>query len=104
MLKIGLITHLFPSKHDPYRGKFMYDQYRAIRAIPDMNLRLIVPTPRAVPGTQRWKTNRSPLHQVAPTDERILYTSLPNRSKPLFIQKNISNALIKKLTLEKHDL
>ena len=66
MLKIGLITHLFPSEHDPHRGKFMYDQYRAIRAIPDMNLRLIVPTPRSVPGTQRWKTNRSPLHQVAP--------------------------------------
>jgi len=104
MLKIGLITHLFPSEHDPHRGKFMYDQYKAIRAIPDMKLRLIVPTPRAVPGTQRWKTNQSPLHQVAPTDERVLYTSLPNRSKPLFIQRNISNALIRKLALEKPDL
>ena len=93
MLKIGLITHLFPSERDQHRGKFMYDQYRAIRAIPDMKLRLMVPTPRAVPGTQRWKTNHSPLHQVAPTDERVFYTSLPNRKKHLFIQKNISKVL-----------
>ena len=103
-LKIGLITHLFPSDRDPYRGKFMYDQYRAIRAIPDMKLRLIVPTPRAVPGTQRWKTNQSPLHQVAPTDERVFYTSLPNRKKPLFIQKNISKSLLQKLAFEKPDV
>lgn len=103
-LKIGLITHLFPSERDQHRGKFMYDQYRAIRAIPDMKLRLMVPTPRAVPGTQRWKTNQSPLYQVAPTDERVVYTSLPNRKKPLFIQKNISKALLQKLALEKPDI
>lgn len=103
-LKIGLITHLFPSERDQHRGKFMYDQYRAIRAIPDMKLRLMVPTPRAVPGTQRWKMNQSPLYQVAPTDERVVYTSLPNRKKPLFIQKNISKALLQKLALEKPDI
>jgi glycosyltransferase involved in cell wall biosynthesis len=103
-LKIGLITHLFPSERDQHRGKFMYDQYRAIRAIPDMKLRLMVPTPRAVPGTQRWKTNQSPLYQVAPTDERVVYTSLPNRKKPLFIQKNISKVLLQKLSLEKPDI
>ena len=87
MVKVGLITHLFPSERDPYKGKFMYDQYRAIHDIPDVKLRLMVPTPRAVPGTKRWKTNQSALLQVAPTDQRVFYTSLPNRRKPQFIQK-----------------
>jgi glycosyltransferase involved in cell wall biosynthesis len=41
---------------------------------------------------------------VAPTDERVFYTSLPNRKKPLFIQKNISKALLQKLALEKPDI
>lgn len=104
MVKVGLITHLFPSERDPHKGKFMYDQYRAIHAIPDVKLRLMVPTPRAVPGTKRWKTNQSALLQVAPTDQRIFYTSLPNRRKPQFIQKNISKALLQKLAVEKPDL
>ena len=89
MVKVGLITHLFPSERDPHKGKFMYDQYRAIHAIPDVKLRLMVPTPRAVPGTKRWKTNQSALLQVAPTDQRIFYTSLlivenPNSYKKIF--------------------
>lgn len=103
-LKIGLITHLFPSKRDPHRGKYMLDQYKAIQAIPDLKLRLLVPTPRAILGTQKWKTNNSALHEVAPDDERVKYISLPRRIKPLVIQKNISRALLQKLNLEKPDL
>ncbi len=103
-MKIGLITHLFPSERDPHRGKFMYDQYRALRAIPNAKVRLLVPTPRAIPGTERWKLNNSPLHQVSITDERVSYTSLPKRRKPAFIQKNLSAALVQKLQTETPDL
>lgn len=103
-MKIGLITHLFPSQRDPHRGKFMYDQYRAMRSIPDAKVRLLVPTPRAIPGTERWKLNNAPLHQVSITDERVIYTSLPKRKRPAFIQRQLSSALVQKLQLETPDL
>lgn len=102
--KIVLITHLYPSEQNPYKGKFMSDQYNAIYDITDINLKLFVPTPREILWTNRRKKNYSSLKNVKHDDERVFYISFPNKLFPKWIQKNISKALLNKLITERPDI
>jgi teichuronic acid biosynthesis glycosyltransferase TuaC len=93
-MKISIISHNYPSERQPYLNTFIRDHYRAVSGMDGYEPELLIPTPYAIPFTERWKRNKSPLLD-SHAGRRVNYLSVPSMKAPGFTSKRLSNQLLR---------
>lgn len=92
-MKIALISHLYPTAHNPHHGKFIQDHYDLLSNSSDYHVSLIVPTPYSIPFSLRRKKNSSPLLDQN-NSTRVHYVSFPKRKFPTLVKCSLSKRII----------
>ena len=93
-MKIGIITHNYPSNAQPYLQPFIRDQLKVLIKSERYDPRVIVPSPHVIPFTKRWKSGKSPLLD-SPLSKRFKYFSVPRRLAPGVTGSNLARNLRK---------
>lgn len=93
-MNILIISHNYPSERQPFLNTFIRDHYRAISQMDGYEPKLIIPTPYAIPFSERWKRNRSPLLDEQ-AGGRVTYLSIPSMRAPGFTSKMLSGKLLR---------
>lgn len=104
LLKIALISHLFPTELFPFHGKFIKDQLSLLNSDENIEADLVVPTPYSIPFTQRYRKLTSELLADEFQATRIKYLSLPAKRIPRIIQSSLSKAIKQHFQFKKYDL
>ncbi|MEX0929107.1 MAG: glycosyltransferase family 4 protein [Balneolales bacterium] len=92
LIKLGIISHLYPCKAQPYQGTFIRDMFHLLKS--HLDIRIFIPTVQAVPLTRRWVNSRSAL--LDPDFAcRVPYVSLPRRKAHGFASRSICRAFNK---------
>lgn len=95
-MNILIISHNYPSERQPFLNTFIRDHYRAVTGMDGYEPELIIPTPYAIPYTERWKRNRSPLLDEQ-AGKRVNYLSIPSMRAPGFTSKMLSGRLLRSI-------
>ena len=99
MDSLKIITHLFPTHQVPYQGKFVADQVNLLlNQLPDLQLSVSVPTPIAIPFTNRYKRNTSQFITSKNLANRFRYLSFPRMQLPALVQKSITAQFEKEIS------
>ncbi len=94
--KLTILSHLFPNESIPYQGKFVADQVSLIKThSPDTNLSVVVPSPIAIPFTQKNTIAKSRFIQFPSLAKRVNYFSIPRLKFPKIVQKSYVGSLQK---------
>jgi len=95
-MNILIISHNYPSERQPFLNTFIRDHYQTVSGMDGYEPELIIPTPFAIPFTERWKRNRSPLLDEQ-AGRRVNYLSIPSMKAPEFTSKRLSNKLLRSI-------
>jgi len=104
MIKIGFISHLYPTKLNPYQGKFIQDLFIRINDIENIQADLIMPTPRSIPCTSRQKINNSEILENDNLSSKVSYISFPKQLFPKIIKLSLSNSLLRFFKNKDYDI
>ncbi|MTI88635.1 MAG: glycosyltransferase family 4 protein [Balneolaceae bacterium] len=86
---ICVYSHLYPTVVHPANGKFIHDQVQLLHEETSLDIKVLVPTPIALPFTKRKIKNSAPLIHDPIDAERVTYFSLPRKHLPKLIQKSL---------------
>ncbi|MFV1882891.1 MAG: glycosyltransferase family 4 protein [Balneola sp.] len=100
-MRIAVVSHLFPTKRNPFQGKFIKDQLELLASTEEIeSVKLFTPTPFSIPFTNRFKNNSSDLLAKNSIKQRINYISFPQKRFPSLIQKSLSKRLLTALNCD----